>query len=93
MEHRVKVGEEVKLCLAFSAGTGYMWLYAKPLELVILGDEVKSCCQPGMCGGKTCREVVVRPIVKGTFTLHCVLARPFDMEHPAETQDHIFIVE
>eukprot|EP00766_Chilomastix_caulleryi_P006355 gnl/Chilomastix_caulleri/8542.p3 GENE.gnl/Chilomastix_caulleri/8542~~gnl/Chilomastix_caulleri/8542.p3 ORF type:complete len:56 (+),score=7.46 gnl/Chilomastix_caulleri/8542:123-290(+) len=42
---------------------------------------------------KTCREVVVRPIVKGTFTLHCVLARPFDMEHPAETQDHIFIVE
>eukprot|EP00766_Chilomastix_caulleryi_P001261 gnl/Chilomastix_caulleri/2234.p1 GENE.gnl/Chilomastix_caulleri/2234~~gnl/Chilomastix_caulleri/2234.p1 ORF type:complete len:94 (+),score=17.60 gnl/Chilomastix_caulleri/2234:29-310(+) len=93
MEHRAKAGEEVKICLPFSAGTGYMWLYAKPIELDFVSDETKSCCQPGMCGGKNCREVIVRPIMKGTFTLHCILARLNDIGHPAETQDHVIIVE
>eukprot|EP00766_Chilomastix_caulleryi_P004700 gnl/Chilomastix_caulleri/6001.p1 GENE.gnl/Chilomastix_caulleri/6001~~gnl/Chilomastix_caulleri/6001.p1 ORF type:complete len:58 (+),score=5.68 gnl/Chilomastix_caulleri/6001:121-294(+) len=42
---------------------------------------------------KISREVIVRPIMKGTFTLHCILARLNDIGHPAETQDHVIIVE
>ena len=93
MEHKVKVGEEVNISLAFSAGTGYSWLYEKPAELDMVSDSVKNCAAPGVCGGKNAREVVVRPVAKGSFTLHCILVRPWDMAHPAETQDHVIIAE
>lgn len=93
MEHKVKVAENVSISLSYSAGTGYSWLYEKPAELDLVSDSEKNLAAPGMCGGKLVREVVVSPVTKGTFTLHCILVRPWDMAHPAETQDHVIIAE
>eukprot|EP00767_Chilomastix_cuspidata_P004930 gnl/Chilomastix_cuspidata/511.p2 GENE.gnl/Chilomastix_cuspidata/511~~gnl/Chilomastix_cuspidata/511.p2 ORF type:complete len:105 (+),score=35.34 gnl/Chilomastix_cuspidata/511:37-315(+) len=92
MSRVLKLGEEASIEFNYSAGTGYLWYFTKPLGLDIVSDVISSG-GGHVSGGPVNRKITFKAVLKGPQVVDCVFARSWQIGEPRDTQKHTFVVE